>query len=255
MILDAWRLATGTLTALRVRPPGTVDRRTAGAAMVLAPLAVLPLAVGVFLILWLSFRIPLATPIGGVLAVALLALGTRAMHVDGLADTADGLAASYDRERSLAVMKGGTSGPAGVAAIVLALLLQAMGFAALVGNWRTATVAALAVCFSRCAFAWCCTPLLGAARPDGLGRTFVGTVPVWVAACLTVVVGALLVACASIAGLEGWRAPAAGVLGLLAMGLLLRRASSRFGGITGDVFGAAVEVTLAATLILLGSGL
>lgn len=222
--------------------------------MVLAPLAALPLAVAVFLVLWLGCRIPLATPVAGVLAVAALALGTRAMHLDGLADTADGLTASYDRERSLAVMKGGTSGPAGVAAIVLVLALQAMGFAALVGNWRTAAAAGLAVCFSRCALSWCCTPLLGAARPDGLGRTFVGTVPVWVATCSTAVFGALLVACASFAGLAAWRAPAALALGLVAMGLLLRRTSRRFGGITGDVFGAAIEVTLAATLILLGSG-
>ncbi|MEZ5159525.1 MAG: hypothetical protein R2709_01430 [Marmoricola sp.] len=42
MLLDAWRLAVGTLTAVPVRPPMTVDRRRAGLAMLLAPLAVLP---------------------------------------------------------------------------------------------------------------------------------------------------------------------------------------------------------------------
>ena len=42
---DAWLLATGTLTAVRVPPPSHVDRSVAGLAMVLAPLAVLPLAV------------------------------------------------------------------------------------------------------------------------------------------------------------------------------------------------------------------
>ena len=50
MLLDAWRLALGTLTAIPVAPPALVDRRRAGMAMVLAPLAVLPLAVAVTLV-------------------------------------------------------------------------------------------------------------------------------------------------------------------------------------------------------------
>ncbi len=252
-LLDAWRLATGTLTAVPVQPPRTVDRPTAGVAMALAPLAALPLAIGVVLVLGLTAELPLAAPVGGTLAVALLALGSRAMHLDGLADTVDGLTASYDRERSLEVMKSGTSGPAGVTAIVLVLLLQAMGFTALVGDWRSALVAGVAVCLSRGALAWCCCPLVGAARPDGLGRTFIGTVPVWIAGCLTVVLAGLLVAASSYAGLALWR-PVAGVaLALIALALLLRRAMTRFGGVTGDVFGAAIEISLAASLIVLAS--
>lgn len=250
MIVDAWRLATGTLTAIPVRAPGNVDRPTAGLAMVLAPLAVLPLAGGVFLVLGLTAEIPLYPPVGGALAVGLLALGSRAMHLDGLADTADGLTASYDRERSLAVMKSGTSGPAGVTAVVIVLLVQAMAFAGLVGDWSTAVVGGIAVCFSRVALAWCCSPLSTAARPEGLGRTFVGTVPVAVSAILTVVVGGILVAWSSYAGLTLWRPIAGVLLALVVLALLLRRTTRRFGGITGDVFGAAIELTLA---VLLGS--
>jgi len=253
MISDAWRLATGTLTAIPVRAPRTVDRTTAGLAMVLAPFAVLPLAVGVVVVLGLTAEIPLATPVGGVLAVGLLALGSRAMHLDGLADTADGLTASYDRERSLTVMKSGTSGPAGVTAIVIVLLLQAMGFTALVGDWSTAVVAGLAVCLSRVALAWCCSPLFTAARPDGLGRTFVGTVPVGLSAIVTVVVGALLTAAASYAGLPLWRPLCSLAIAAISLALLTNRTTRRFGGITGDVFGAAIEITLAASLVLLAS--
>ena len=251
MILDAWRLATGTLTALPTRPPRVVDRRVAGLAIALAPLAVLPLAAGATLTVGLTAELPLYPPVGGVLAVGLLALGSRALHLDGLADTADGLTASYDRERSLDVMKSGTSGPAGVAAIVIVLLLQAMAFTGLVGDWSTAIVAGLAVCFSRVALSWCCSPLLHAARPDGLGRSFVGTVPVLVATILTAVVGGILVAWSSYAGLALWRPIASLALALAVLALLLRRTTARFGGITGDVFGAAIELTLAATLVLL----
>ena len=50
---DALRLALGTLTILRVRPPGRVDRRTAGRAMLLAPLVGLLLAAVVLAVLWL----------------------------------------------------------------------------------------------------------------------------------------------------------------------------------------------------------
>jgi len=251
MILGAWRLAMGTLTAIPVPAPRTVDRRIAGLAMLLAPLAVLPLAAAVVLVLGLTAAIPLFPPVGGVLAVGVLALGSRAMHLDGLADTADGLTASYDRERSLAVMKSGTSGPAGVTAIVLVLAIQAMALTGLVGDWSTAVVAGVAVCFSRVALAWCCTPLLRAARPDGLGRTFVGTVPGWMAAALTVLVGAILTVASSYAGLVLWRPIAGIVLAVIVLALVLRRTSTRFGGITGDVFGAAIELTLAATLLLL----
>ena len=110
---DAWRLAAGTLTAIPVGAPRRVDRRTAALAMVLAPLAVLPLAAVVGLVVWAGHRSEVSALGVGVTAVAFLALGSRALHLDGLADTADGLTASYDRERSLAVMRSGAAGPAG----------------------------------------------------------------------------------------------------------------------------------------------
>ena len=83
----------------------------------------------------------LPTLVTGVLAVAVLALGSRALHLDGLSDTVDGLTASYDRERSLAVMRTGTSGPAGTAAlgnpngvVIFSSSVQVGGTAAGAGN-------------------------------------------------------------------------------------------------------------------------
>jgi adenosylcobinamide-GDP ribazoletransferase len=225
-VTDGWRLATGTLTALPVRPPSTVDRATACTAMLLAPLAVLPLGVLVGLVVGLGGPLPHL----GVAAVAvgLLAAGSRALHWDGLSDVADGLTASYDRERSLAVMRTGTSGPAGTVAVVVVLVVQVAGLAAYVGTWRGALVAGLLVCLSRCAVWVVCCTRVPPARPDGLGHIYTGTVPVPVA-----VLGGLLLS----------------VVGGLVVLLLVRRTTARFGGVTGDVMGAAIELALATTLL------
>lgn len=222
---DAWRLAVGTLTALRVRPPARVDRRTARAAMLLAPLAVLPLGALAATVLALGVALDLPPPATGLLAVGALAAGSRGLHWDGLSDTVDGLAASYDAERSLAVMRSGTSGPAGVLATVVVAGVQAVSFAALA---EQPLVALALVCLSRCALWIACCTRVPAARPDGLGASYAGTVPVPLA-----VVGGLLLS----------------VTGGLAVLVLVRRTTTRFGGVTGDVLGAAVELALAVTLL------
>ena len=85
-------------------------------------------------------------PAAASLTVVLWAFLTRGLHLDGLADTADGLAASYDRQRALDVMRRGDTGPAGAATLVLVLLLQAAALAQVLsgGGTRIALVVALA---------------------------------------------------------------------------------------------------------------
>ncbi|CAM3696996.1 adenosylcobinamide-GDP ribazoletransferase [Nocardioides zeicaulis] len=245
---DAWLLATGTLTAVRVPPPGRVDRSVAGLAMLLAPLAVVPLAAATALVVVLGDLVdlpPLATAYVVLLA---LALGTRAFHWDGLADTADGLTASYSRERSLEVMRTGPVGPAGVVAVVLVAGLQAAGLTAVVRHEHGWWAVALLVCVSRVGLPLACVRGVPAARSDGLGATHIGAVPVVGA------VAVLLVALV-LAGLAGHAlgSVVAGVVGLVlavaAVVALLVRCSRRLGGITGDVLGATVEVGLAVLLL------
>lgn len=240
---DAWLLAVGTLTAVRVPPPTVVDPRVAGTAMVLAPLAVLPLAGAVLLVGVVGVGAGLPPLVTALLALGVVAAGTRALHWDGLSDVADGLVASYDRERSLQVMRTGTSGPAGVLTTVLVLGVQAAAMATLMTSVRGALTAAVLVSLSRAALALCCVRGVPAARDDGLGASYAGTVRPVVVVALWLVVGLLAALVAGSGGLVG--------VGLAAVvvGALLHRVVRRLGGVTGDVLGAATELALAALLV------
>lgn len=255
---DPLRLAVGTLTVLPVPPPRAVDRRTAGWAMLLAPVAVLPLGVAVTTVLLVGAALGLPSPASGLLAVLVLALGTRALHWDGLSDVADGLTASYDAERSLAVMRTGTSGPAGTLAVVLVAGLQSVGLAALSPTTTGCVLAGLAVLVSRCALATCCARPVRPARPAGLGATVAGTVPV-PAAVASWALAAVVLGAVALTGAGADPGPPQALLGVLAAVLaavlvtvvLVRRCTARLGGVTGDVLGAAVEASLAALLLAL----
>ncbi|MCL8026950.1 adenosylcobinamide-GDP ribazoletransferase [Nocardioides bruguierae] len=253
---DALLLAVGTLSAVPVPPPSRaslvprLDPRVAGLAMLLAPVAVLPLGLLAALVVLVGGALGLPTPAIGLLVVAALALGTRALHWDGLSDVADGLTASYDRERSLAVMRTGTSGPAGTLATVLVVGLQAAGVAALTRAEHGWLLVGLAVLVPRCALATCCARPVPSARPEGLGAGVAGTVPV-AAAVGSWTLGALLLALVALAaGPSGALGPL--VVTAVAAGasvLLVRRCTARLGGITGDVLGACVEASCAIVLV------
>jgi adenosylcobinamide-GDP ribazoletransferase len=248
ILRDAWLLATGTLTAVRVPPPQRVDRSVSGLAMALAPVAALPLGIAAALVVLVGDLVDLPPLATAYVVVVALALGTRAFHWDGLADTADGLTASYSPERSLEVMRTGPVGPAGVVAVVLVTGLQAAGLTAVVRHDHAWWVVALLVCASRVALPLACVRGVPAARAEGLGATVVGAVPV-VGAAASLLLTAVLVALAG-HGLGSVWPTLVGLLLLVAavVGLLLR-CVRRLGGITGDVLGAAVETSFALLVL------
>ncbi len=246
----ALRLAVGTLTVL---PAGavTVDRLTARGAMLLAPLAVLPLAVAAGLATWAGAALHLPGLVVGLLGLAVLALGTRALHLDGLADTVDGLGTGRDAGRALEVMRRGDVGPMGVVALVLVLGLQASTLGSVVSGWRTAAVLVLLVCCSRAVLAVACRAGVPAARPSGLGAAVAGTVPGWAALLIWLGVAVLVASVWPVLG-HSWAAGLLTAALAVASGVLLVHwCVRRLGGVTGDVLGAAVEVTL--TVLLLGA--
>lgn len=211
--------------------------------MLLAPVAAVPLAALAGLVMYGGQALELpALPVAAV-AIGAVALGSRGLHLDGLADTADGLGASYDRERALEIMRRGDSGPTGIATLVLVLIIQCGALAG--GGTAAAVVAVLA---GRCVLSFCCARGVPSARPEGLGATVAGSVPVPLAALVFVLAAALAVLTP---GLPWWRGPLAVFAGYVVAGLMLWRCTRRLGGITGDVLGACVEAATAATLLAL----
>ena len=247
---DAVRLAFGTLTVLPVPAPRSTRRAVAGGAMMLAPLAASPLAILGCLVVFGGAALGLPALAVSALAVGAVALGSRGLHLDGLADTADGLAASSDRSRALEVMRKGDAGPSGVATLVLVSLVQcaALGGAVAAGHGPVAVV--VAVLAGRAVLPLCCARGVPSARPSGLGATVAGSVPIAVAASGVAVLGALT---ALAPGLDWWRGPAAVLVAAGAATLLLARCVARLGGITGDVLGGCVEVATAAALLTLAA--
>ena len=243
------RLAVGLLTIIPVQPPETIGRREARAAMLLAPLAVLPVAVLAGLIGWGLVAVGLPGILAGLVAVALLAFGTRAMHLDGLADTTDGLGSGKEADRALEIMRRGDVGPMGTVALILALAMQAVAAAALLERpygWLQLVVLG---CFSRAALLLGCVRGVPAARPDGLGALVAGTVGVPAAVSGWLVGLAAATGAAVLAAQAPWQPADGAVLAALACVWLVQRCVRRLGGVTGDVLGALVEVCATVLLV------
>lgn len=257
-LFDPLRLLFGTLTVVPVKPPRVVNAVVAGRAMTLAPVAGLVLALVIAIPVELLWRASHGSALLlAALSVGALAVLTRAVHLDGLADVADGLGSGKHGDEALAIMKKSDIGPFGVATLLLALILQVVALADLVASGRGFEALLLALIASRTVLVELCGPDFSPARLDGLGAMVARSVSGrqrWFGVGLALVI---VVAATGLFDLTGWVDPARVIVmivaaaGGLACGLLLAvRAVRRLGGTTGDVYGAVVETTFTATLVL-----
>jgi adenosylcobinamide-GDP ribazoletransferase len=216
-----------------------------------------------------------APGLAGGLGVAADLAGTGLLHVDGLADAADGLLAPMGRDRRLAVMRQPDVGAFGVAAVATALLVRTTALAAqepsvllVSGLWSLARGAM--------AFAVATQPY---ARADGLARAFAPSVASAADTAADAAAGAgeegqraappvagsarQPVVAAAVAFLPGlalcvaWdrhRGPGVALGALLAGGGVLALARRRLGGYTGDVLGAGGVVMETVGLVLAAAG-
>lgn len=235
------RLAFSWLTVVPVRGPDTVDRKAAGIAIAWAPIVGVVLGASACAVLWLLTSAGASSPVAGLLAVGVLALSTRGMHLDGLADTADGLGSYGPPERAREIMKSGSAGPFGVAAIVFAIALQAFSFAAIADEERWFAVV-LAVAIARVAVVAACRRGTTAAPGTGFGALVAGTQsPITISAWCLVAVAAAYFAVPA----HGWLGPLVVATTALTVLILVRHCLRRLGGLSGDILGAVIEITTA----------
>lgn len=246
---DGLRLAVSLLTVVPVRA-GRVDRDTARWAMMLAPVAGLLVGAVAAAVLVVSGRLGFGSLLAAALAVGATAVLTRGLHLDGLADLADGLGSGKPADDALAIMKKSDIGPFGVVTLVLTLAVQVAAIA-------EAPVAAVVVAgmTGRLAVTWACRTRVRAARPEGLGALVAGTVcsrDAVAAVLVTAAAGALTALTGPDGGVyDALRGALAVLAGLAASAALLRHAVRRLGGVTGDVLGALVETAATGALLVM----
>lgn len=238
--MNALLVAVQFLTSLPVRLPGMPSPQQLGRSLLWYP------AVGVLigLLLYGLNALLAGTPLllhAALLLAAWVAL-TGALHLDGLADSADAWLGGFgDRERTLTIMKDPRSGPIAVVTLVLVLLLK---FAALVAvlEQQHASALLLAPWLARALLPllFMTTPYV---RPGGLGQALAEHLP---RERLPVVLAGHALAML----LFGWSALLVLVGGGLLFAWLRQRMLARLGGTTGDTAGAMVEVAECTALVL-----
>jgi adenosylcobinamide-GDP ribazoletransferase len=250
----SWRVALSLFTVIPAGAGGDLDEGAAARAVFWLPAigAGLGLAgAGAMVFVAAGELSPGRQLLGAALAVALLALATGGLHLDGLADTADGLGSRRTADQALEIMRRPDAGPFGVATLVLVLLIQVGALASLPRGWPGAAGLVLAAVTSRVAVVLATgSP---SARPSGFGALVAGRTSA--AARAATVAGLLGAVVAAGLALGGVAAAARGVLaavaGLAVAGLLRAVARRRLGGMTGDVFGAVIELSTATVLLVL----
>jgi len=188
---------------------------------------------------WLTRHIFPPLPAAG-LTLAVWILLTGGLHLDGLADCCDGMLNPASTERRLEIMRDPRLGGFGVIGLSLTLILKTAALVSLPHGTRGLLAVLLAASASR----W--VVLLAGrqplARPDGMGADFtLGLQPT------ALLWGALIPL--ALAALGGTRGLAALLSALLAAGGVTLLARRRIGGVTGDVFGAVVELGELAVLL------
>jgi adenosylcobinamide-GDP ribazoletransferase len=181
-----------------------------------------------------------------VLIVAVWAIATGAIHLDGLADSADALGGG-DRERRLAIMRDSQIGSFGALALVLVVVLKIALVAAVLARGHHLWLIAIPACGRVAASGL--SAVLPYARDEGTGAALVSAGRR--RERLAVALATALVVALACARLRGLLAVAAAVVVAVAVGRLALR---RVGGVTGDILGAAIELGECAALVALLAG-
>lgn len=232
-------IALQFLTRLPVRLAGMPTPQQMGRSLLFYP--VVGVVIGGFLIVAAHLLDGAPVPLQAALLLTFWVGLTGALHLDGLADSADAWMGGFgDRERTLAIMKDPRSGPIAVVVLVLLLLLK---FAALLALLEQGDhlVLLLAPVLGRGALLalFLCTPYV---RPGGLGDVLVAHLP---RGSAKIVVATVLLVGVTLGGVWVMLVAAGGFCWIRRLML------QRLGGTTGDSAGALLEVLECTVLVVL----
>lgn len=244
MIAAPLRIAVQLLTRLPVGAPAEPDPADLGRSVVYYP--VVGLLLGLVLAL-VSGILGDGPPLLGAVILVVLWMGfTGLLHMDGLADSADAwLGGHGDPDRTLEIMKEPTTGPAGVAVMMAAVLIKVAALAALL---PAAAVLVAVPVLARAGTTWLLLTT-DYVRSEGMGATASANIPQvagYAAVTLAVLFGLFLT------GAPGFGALVAGGIILVFLRWLMQQ---RINGVTGDTLGAAIEVVEATLLAVLAYGM
>jgi len=237
------RVAGNFLTVLPVGRELAAEPGELARSMAFFPVVGLVLGLGMVVCNWV-FQSLIPRPVLDCLLILALITVTGALHLDGIADVIDGLAGGRDREGVLRIMKDSRVGAMGVVGLVMVLLLKYLALLNLPPGMKSS-----GLLFFPAAGRWMQVVLAAFCRyarsEGGTGAAFIEKVGEreWLVATVTLVLAAL-----ALFGMKGFF-----LLFLLGVGatLLIRYFHHRLGGVTGDVLGAATELTEVFTLVLI----
>lgn len=237
------RIAFELLTTLPFGMPEDWQPGDSGRAGVWYPLVGLVIG-GLTWLAWRGLGLYFPPLVVGVVTLLVWVLLSGGLHLDGLADCCDGLLAPVSPERRMEIMKDPRLGTFGGIGLLLVLLLKIAALSTLSPSAGLGII--LAATLSR----WCILPvgLMPLARPGGMGADFASGLRrgvIFTSAILPFGLVFLL-------GMQGLFAALAA---FLAAASVLGLAKARINGVTGDVFGALVEVTEIAILVVFTFGL
>lgn len=249
------RLAAGLFSLLPARPVAHIDREAGARAIAWFPWLGILLGLISAAVMLLAELIGAAPLLRAVLGITVLQLVTGFMHLDGIADTADGLGARKPNQDALTIMKKSDIGPMGVAAIALVLLVDVAALGQPLLRFGDVALMALAPMVGRTSTVLATAHWVPCARPGGFGSLFAG-------ATSTARAAGTVTAATIVSAAVGWtlRGPLAAlilaascILALLVAHVWQRQLVARFKGLTGDMYGALIELATAVFLVLGGS--
>lgn len=184
--------------------------------------------------------------IGVLLALALMALVTGGLHEDGLADVADGFGGGHDRDRKLEIMHDSRIGTYGVLALVFSVGIRAAALIQIQQSANAMAVMVAAAVFSRALLPAVMT-VLPHARDDGL--SVIAGRPGRIGALISLVIGCGISIDVFFPDFNvSLTAMGLAFFGVAILGVIAKR---QIGGQTGDVIGAAQQISEAVFLVVI----